>query len=164
MRTRETSYWDYGISLSESKELLETCRNADKKTELKLLQAAQESCEECASSLFISLRNDLSYEDVCIGNNLYVGKGDFYGYRRKTLYLLKEKLMEDNEEVIERWYEDGYIRRYLTIEKAVAETMIDECKLLTYAKKANAVLKIGRLYRINMIALYDYLDAKHRGE
>lgn len=72
--------------------------------------------------------------------------------------------MEDNEEVIERWYEDGYIRRYLTIEKAVAETMIDECKLMTYAKKANAVLKIGRLYRINMIALYDYLDAKHRGE
>ena len=34
MRTRETSYWDYGISVSESKELIETCRNADKKTEL----------------------------------------------------------------------------------------------------------------------------------
>lgn len=51
MRTIKASYWDYGISEAESKELIEICRNADSQTELLLLKAAQESYTEYASSV-----------------------------------------------------------------------------------------------------------------
>ena len=158
MRTRDASYWDYGISEAESKELIEICRNADSQTELLLLKAAQEACEEYASSLFYSLRNNLSYEDVCSNNYLYIGKGDFYGHRRKTLYLLKEKIMENEKVIIEKWKLDGCLRRYVSLKDAAAEMQLKEDKIRTIAKKANAIIKIGHLTRVNMIALYDYID------
>lgn len=158
MRTRDASYWDYGISEAESKTLIEICHNADSQTELLLLKAAQEACMEYASSLFYSLRNNLSYEDVCSNNYLYIGKGDFYGYRRKVLYLLKEKIMENEKVIIEKWKLDGCLRRYVSLEDAAAEMQLTEDKIRTIAKKANAIIKIGSLTRVNMIALYDYID------
>ena len=158
MRTRDASYWDYGISEAESKELIEICRNADSQTELLLLKAAQEACMEYASSLFYSLRNNLSYEDVCSNNYLYIGKGDFYGHRRKTLYLLKEKIMENEKVIVEKWKLDGCLRRYVSIEDAAAEMQLKEDKVRTIARKANAIIQIGRTCRVNMIALYDYID------
>lgn len=158
MNTRIVGYSDYHIGEPEKKTLLELCRNADSQTELLLLKAAQEAYAEYASSLFYSLRSGASYESICCNNYLYMIKNDFYAYRRQTLYLLKEKLMMNDEVIVEKWQQDGYIRRYLPLEKAMEETMIDETKLRELAKKANAMIKWGHLVRINMIALYDYLD------
>ena len=164
MRTREAGYLDYGISETESKELIRICRSADCQTELLLLKSAQESYAEYASSLFYSLRNNLSYEDVCANNYLHIGKGDFYGYRRKALYLFKEKFMGKEKVIIEKWKLDGCLRQYVSLEDAAAEMQLNKDRMRTIAKEANAIIKIGSLTRINMAALYDYLDAKHRGE
>lgn len=160
MRTRKAGYSDYGISETESKELIRICRIADCQTELLLLKSAQESYAEYASSLFYSLRNNLSYEDVCANNYLHIGKGDFYGYRRKTLYLLKEKIMRTEKVIIEKWKQDGYIRRYVSLEDAANELQISVSHTRIIANKANALVKLGNLPRVNMIALYDYIDAK----
>lgn len=156
MRVREAGYKDYGMTDKEIDHLLKLCQSADCETEKLLLQAAQESDEEIADTLFYSLRNQLSYDDLFKQDRLFIGKGDFYGYRRKTLYLLNEKIRERNEE--EKWFKKGYVRRYLCVEKVAKELEITRYKAINLAKNANAIMSIGNTVRINMVALYDYLD------
>lgn len=165
MRTRCASYNDYGITDGECKDLLELCRNADSKKELLLLQATQESNDIFASILFYSLRNDVSFQRM----EMAMGKQpiepiDFYAYRRKALYLFKEKLMENEKIIIEKWQNDGCMRRYISVDAAVKELQISNDKLNEIAKKANAIMRIGQLVRINMIALYRYMDKEYTAE
>ena len=159
MRTRKASYWDYGISKSEIKELLEKCQNTDSNTERLLLQATQESNYAIAEALFCSLQKGMSFERLDAKMGLHIiTKEDFYGYRRKALYLFKEKLMEQDKENIEKLQNDGYIRRYCSVEDAAEEMQLTEKNLREVARSARAIIKIGSIVRINMIALYDYID------
>ena len=42
-----------------------------------------------APYVFYSLVDNLSYEDICAKNYLYIGKGDFYGHRRQGMAAIK---------------------------------------------------------------------------
>ena len=66
--------------------------------------------------------------------------------------------MENEKVIIEKWKLDGCLRRYVSLEDAAAEMQIKEDEIRTLARKANAMLQIGRMCRVNMIALYDYID------
>ena len=156
MRVREMGYVDYKMEDKEVNRLLKLCQSADIETEKLILQAAQESDEEIASVLFYSLRNNVSYDDLYEKDRVFIGKGDFYGYRRKTLYLLNERINERASN--EKWLEKDYIRRYLCVEKVAEELGIRRERVIKLAEKANAIMRIGRTVHINMIALYDYLD------
>lgn len=160
MRTREAGFIDYGITDGECKGLLEICRNANGEQELMLLKAAQESNELFASELYYSLRKNVSFDELDMAHRgLCIYVGDFYAYRRKTLFLFREKLMADTKDIVEQWKKDGSIRRYLSKEDAAAELQVGVYKLNELAKKANAyVILVGNTKRINMNALYDYID------
>lgn len=96
MRTREKGYSNYGISEKEAKVLLDICKNADEEEEKLLLESAQESNSYFASSIFYSLRNNVSFEKLEALKEFYAGKGDFYGYRRQALFIFKIKLIKAN--------------------------------------------------------------------
>ena len=69
--------------------------------------------------------------------------------------------MEQDKEMIEKLQNDGYIRRYLNQKTAMEELNISAEVLNRIAKAAGAFIKIGGLIRINMIALYDYIDNEY---
>ncbi len=162
MRTREAGYKDYGMTEKETNQLLKLCQNADSETEKLLLMAAQESSRPLAADLFYGLKHNLSYEDMCKRSYVFANKSDFYGYRRKTLFLFKEKLKENDKNVVEQWEQDNYIRRYLSKEKAEEETSLEEYKLMDLARKAKAVLKIGNMCLVEMVTFYNYLDKEFK--
>lgn len=89
MRTREKSYADYGITKTESIYIKEFCRNSNEE-EKKIIRAAlSELNPYIARNVFNSLVDNLSYEDICAKNYLYIGKGDFYGHRRQGMDAIK---------------------------------------------------------------------------
>ena len=89
MRTREKSYSDYGITDDEVKYIKEFCRNANKEEQHIIRAALSELSPYIAPYVFYSLVDNLSYEDICAKNYLYIGKGDFYGYRRQGMAAIK---------------------------------------------------------------------------
>ncbi len=161
MRVRDASYRDYGLSESDCNALFKKCQAADRDTEKILFAAAQESNEEMAADLFYSLRRDVSFECLDTAAVLPYNKVDFYGYRRKALYLFSEKLQEQNKEVVDMLRDAGYIRRYCSIEDAMEEMQLSEDKLRKIAKKARAIVRIGTFIRVNMVALYQYIDQEY---
>lgn len=164
MRTRELSYEDYGISEKECVELLEKCQNVDGDTEKLLLQAAQESNPDIASELFYSLRHDVSFQrlDTAQGQ-LLVDVVDFYAYRRKALYIFKEKMQERDKEVKEELSRQGLTRRYYPIEDACKELQMGRPSLKKMAAQANALIEFGNFRRVNMLVLCQFLNQECRG-
>ena len=166
MRTREAVYKDYNMSYDETKILLKACKRNDEDIISALKMAVHESNENIADELFQHLHGDIKYKDLetekQLQGNLFVTKHDFYGYRRRALFLFFENLKRNDAEVIEQWKKNDYIRRYLSKKDAEKETGIKENTLMNLAKKADAVLKIGNMCLINMVALYDYLDCEYR--
>lgn len=164
MRTREAGYKDYKIKHSELHILMERCK--EEKNIMFLKEAVHESNDMIEEELFLSLHDGISYEDLEIKYNLkdtpFVAKNDFYAYRRKALFIFKEKLKENNIEIRRKWEQDNCIRRYLTVENASKEISISLTDIRRLARKANALLSIGNLVRIEMIALYKYLDNENK--
>lgn len=158
MKTRNASYNDYGMADSENNKWLEKCRNADCDMEQIMLQAAQESNEGIASTIFFSLRFGVSYERLIVVSDIPINRVDFYAYRRKALFLVKEKMINNNEEIKEYFTDTGVIRRFCNVADACKEIQIDQTTLLKVAKAANAVVKFGVCKRIDMTALYSYID------
>lgn len=89
MRTREMSYEDYGITDEEKKYIIDFCRKADEKKKEFIKIALSELQPYIAPFVFYSLVDNLSYEDICAKNYLYIGKGDFYGHRRQGMAAIK---------------------------------------------------------------------------
>ena len=89
MRTREKSYQDHGITEEEKLYILAFCRNADDEQRLVIKNALAELNPYIAPYVFYSLVDNLSYEDICAKNYLYIGKGDFYGHRRQGMAAIK---------------------------------------------------------------------------
>ena len=89
MRTREKSYADYGITEAEKIYIKNFCRYANDKEKLIIKNALSDLNPYIAPYVFYSLVDNLSYEDICAKNYLYIGKGDFYGHRRYGMAAIK---------------------------------------------------------------------------
>ena len=89
MRTREKSYSDYGITEEEVIYIKNFCQNADDEQKKLIKYALSELVPYIAPYVFYSLVDNLSYEDICSKNYLYIGKGDFYGHRRQGMAAIK---------------------------------------------------------------------------
>lgn len=160
MKVRETGYLDYGMTGAEAKEWLEKCQCADKDMDQLIFQAAQESNEVIAADLYYSLRTGISYNALFSLRYIPVPKVDFYGYRRKALFLLKEKVIQNNDVVQKYFVDTGNIRRFLSTKSAGEELQLTENMTLRMARKANAVVKFGCYNRIDMTKLYAYIDGQ----
>ena len=89
MRTREKSYSDYGITEEEVIYIKNFCQNADDEQTKIIKYALSELTPYIAPHIYESLTKNLSYEDICAKNYLYIGKGDFYGHRRQGMAAIK---------------------------------------------------------------------------
>lgn len=89
MRTREKSYSDYGITEEEKIYIKDFCRDANDEEKHIIRTALNELQPYIAPYVYYSLVDNLSYEDICSKNYLYIGKGDFYGYRRQGMAAIK---------------------------------------------------------------------------
>lgn len=89
MRTREMSYADYGITDDEMHYILDFCRKANEEQKTIIRNALAELQPYIVPYVFYSLVDNLSYDDICAKNYLYIGKGDFYGHRRKGMAAIK---------------------------------------------------------------------------
>lgn len=98
MRTRNKSYKDYGITDKEIHYIFDFCQKSNEEEKKLIKNALAEIQPYVASYVYYSLVSNLSYEDICAkeasnGNYLYIGKGDFYGYRRKGMEAIKRWMM-----------------------------------------------------------------------
>ena len=89
MRTREKSYEDYGITDKEKRYIKDFCRNANDEEKEIIRNALSELQPYIAPFVFYSLVDNLSYEDICAKNYLFIGKSDFYGHRRQGMAAIK---------------------------------------------------------------------------
>lgn len=89
MQTRLMSYADYGITKDEVQYIKDFCQNADDEQKQLIKYALSDLNPYIAPYVFYSLVDNLSYEDICAKNYLYIGKGDFYGHRRKGMAAIK---------------------------------------------------------------------------
>lgn len=89
MRTRQKTYSDYGISDAEVKYIKKFCQNANDEEKRIIKTALSELNPYIAPFIYYSLVDNLSYEDICSKNYIYIGKGDFYGHRRQGMESIK---------------------------------------------------------------------------
>lgn len=96
MKLRNRSYEDYGISKEESRYLLNLCRRRDEIVESCLIKALQTEDEVIREDLYLSLKDNLSYDKLYYDyyRDIFINKVDFYAHRRMVLYLFKKKLIE----------------------------------------------------------------------
>lgn len=93
MRTRRTYYKDYGIDGEEIKRLKEICSNLDDEEDYLLKNATQYACPDLADQIYRSIKNNISYDVMVEKEYVPIGKGDFYGYRRKSVYIFMNLLI-----------------------------------------------------------------------
>ena len=96
MRTREKSYSDHGITEKEVIYIKEFCRKANDEEKIIIRNALSELNPYIAPYIFFSLVDNLSYEDICAKNYIYIGKGDFYGHRRQGMAAIKRWMLLNN--------------------------------------------------------------------
>lgn len=96
MRKREMSYSDHGLSEKEVRYIKDFCRKADEKEKEIIRNALSELQPYIAPYIFYSLVNNLSYEDICAKDYLFIGKGDFYGKRRQGMECIKRWMILNN--------------------------------------------------------------------
>ena len=93
MKTRETSYADYGFDINEAKRLKEYCRRSEF-ADHKLLMDSAISANACiAVDLYFSIAGGVSYEDLIKIKYIPLPKSDFYGYQRKCLDIFRRLLL-----------------------------------------------------------------------
>ena len=97
MRTRQKTYSDYGISDAEVKRIKDFCHYANDEEKMIIKTALSELDPYIAPYVFFSLVDNLSYEDICARNYLYIGKGDFYGLSMALCQSTREILFFDTD-------------------------------------------------------------------
>lgn len=90
------SYEDYGMTDKEVRYIKDFCRNANDKEKEIIRNALSELQPYIAPYVYHSLVDNLSYEDICAKTYLFIGKGDFYGHRRKGMENIKRWLILNN--------------------------------------------------------------------
>ena len=96
MRTREKSYSDYGITEKEVRYIKDFCRNANDEEREIIRNAISELQPYISPYVYFSLVKNMSYEDICAKNYIFMGKGDFYGHRRKGMAAVKRWMIWNN--------------------------------------------------------------------
>lgn len=100
MGTRDTYFNGYGLTYNEVKKIEDKCKNA-KGRELELLLLAAESAyAELAQYLFFSLTSGLGYDNISKICNIPIGRKDFYGYRRRTIYLYNSYMILEGHAIV----------------------------------------------------------------
>ena len=158
MRTREAKLSNYGLSEKEKKVILWFCSTANKEQQELIKDALKNLETEEWESIYLNLIHGWSYEKVCGKNQTLLCKSDFYKYRIKEIYLISEKLAENNIRVVEQWFLSNHIRRYLCLTGAQKELGCGINTVKEIAVKAGALIMIGKLYRVDMKRLYEYID------
>lgn len=85
MRTRQTSYNNYGLSADDVKRLMKQAQSG--KFNVELMKICTKVYSELSVFLFMSLVLNLSYDriELLLGENIPIDKGNFYGHRRLVL-------------------------------------------------------------------------------
>lgn len=85
MRTRQTSYNNYGLSADDVKRLMKQAQSG--KFNVELMKICTKAYSELSVYLFMSLVLNLSYDkiELLLGENIPIDKGNFYGHRRLVL-------------------------------------------------------------------------------
>ena len=96
MRTREKSYKDYGMDEKEVRYVKEFCRNANEEEKMIIKYALSEIQPYIAPFVYYSLVDNMSYEELCGKDYIYIGKGDFYGHRRQGMGCIKRWMILNN--------------------------------------------------------------------
>lgn len=94
MRTRKKGFADYGFSEREAKMLKDWCKKPDFSEEFLLLESARIANSQLFNDIYYSLVKGLSFERIDMKTGQCIGKGDFYGWQRKTLAIFREALIE----------------------------------------------------------------------
>lgn len=95
MRTRERGFEYYGFTEEEAKRLLAYCQDHQKFEEHELLlKSAKAARKEIASLLYFSIANNCSWEKLDKICYIPFLTTDFYAYRRKTLALFRDALIQ----------------------------------------------------------------------
>lgn len=156
MRTRRTYFEDYKLNEIQVVWLTDFCKRPENK---KLLEeTAKEANPDAAEYVIKGLANGWTYREVADKEYIPYNYEDYYGYYRKTLFLLWEKLLQNSEVVMQTWLNEGCIRRYVNTDHASKELDISSKMIKEKAIKAGAYCVLGNLKRIDMGKLYDYLD------
>ena len=92
VRTREKSYSDYGIGMSEIKELKRYCRSMDFDEHKRLLDSAISANPYIAAELYFSIVTGVSYDELSKVRYIPLPKTDFYGYQRSCLSDFRNQL------------------------------------------------------------------------
>lgn len=97
MRTRDMSYEDYGITDEEVDYIKDFCFNSNSEQQEHIIKVAlSELSPYIAIKCLDSLINKKSYEDLCKEEYMFIGKGDFYGHRRKGMESIKRWMILNN--------------------------------------------------------------------
>lgn len=158
MRTRRTYFKDYKLSKIQVVWLEDFCKRPENRKMLE--EAAKEANQDVAEYVIKGLANGWTYREVADKEYVPYNYEDFYGYCRKTLFILWEKLLQNSEVVMQTWLDEGCVRRYLNIKHASAEFDISPEMMKNIAIEAGAYCAFGNLKRIDMRKLYKYLDTK----
>lgn len=89
MRKRKMSYKNYGIDEAEVRYIKDFCRNANEDEKTIIKNALSELQPYIAPYVYYSLVDNVSYDIMSAKNYIYIGKGDFYGYRRQGMAAIK---------------------------------------------------------------------------
>lgn len=93
MKTRETSYEDYGFDINEAKRLKEYCRSPHFSDHKTLMDSAISANPCIASDLYYSIAGGVSYDDLIKIKYIPLPKTDFYGYQRRCLATFRNFLL-----------------------------------------------------------------------
>lgn len=93
MRTRNMGYADYGITKEEKKYIKKFCEHADENEKEIIKQALSELNHYIVPYIYDSLVEKKSYESIIKKEFLFMGKEDFYGYRRKGMEAIKRYMI-----------------------------------------------------------------------
>lgn len=129
MKTRKMGYSDYGFRDGEAKQLQKYCRRPDFAESFLLKEACQDSNENIADDLYCSIVHGISYNKLTRKKYIPLPEVDFYGYRRKALFLFWEALWYINwgEERHKENNDKGYWKgEYsMTLSRYEQETIIN---------------------------------------
>lgn len=92
MRTREKKYSDYGLFDDDLEEIKSYCSNPSEHEKRIIMDAAHMSCPCIAEQLFNSLVYRQSYQTQSYKNYIPFSEKDFYAYRRKAMYNLRDMI------------------------------------------------------------------------
>lgn len=87
---RHSTYEDYNITKSEKEFIVNYCQSVKADKDI-IRECAESANNGIAEYITQSLIENKSYDNL---GYVPINKGDFYAYRRKTLYLIKQRLVE----------------------------------------------------------------------